>query len=422
MNEAKKEQHKSATKHAKNARSISQKKLVNISNTKQSTQYKPSNNNSIKHQQYKTSIQSTGTRHFGSVRKRRELNVAILLPLSGQYSRIGQSMLDAVQLASAELGTGRVNIVAVDAGSTLESAKTALLKLDNNIDVILGPVLAEQVEIVNRYSRNKDIANIVFINDKDFSKLGNLFMFGMPLEQQMSRILSYATQRGVKRVFTLIPNSSTGESIEALLVDYKNSREIIDFVAVKYNNHSKDVKDIDFSQSVEELQNKIITIPNYYEDAIILLPQSGSELRKISQRVELIKDVNLRKIKVICGSNFHDGGPFAITWSNNPWFADVTLSARADFAARFRATNKYNPNHLASLAYDAVALILAVIEQDNNNLMVFNPKSLLNKTGFEGINGVFRFAQDGSGERLLSVFKVDSNQVIEIDPALTSFE
>ncbi|MFV9988104.1 MAG: hypothetical protein AB8V46_03250, partial [Candidatus Midichloria sp.] len=97
-------------------------------------------------------------------------------------------------------------------------------------------------------------------------------------------------------------------------------------------------------------------------------------------------------------------------------------AARADFAARFRATNKYDPHHMASLAYDAVALILAVIEHDNNNLLVFNPKTLLNKAGFEGINGVFRFTKDGSGERLLSIFKIDSNQVIEIDPALTSFE
>ncbi|MDJ1407002.1 MAG: hypothetical protein MRQ13_01170 [Candidatus Midichloria sp.] len=49
---------------------------------------------------------------------------------------------------------------------------------------------------------------------------------------------------------------------------------------------------------------------------------------------------------------------------------------------------------------------------DNNNLLVFNPKTLLNKAGFEGINGVFRFTKDGSGERLLSIFKIDSNQVI----------
>ncbi|WHQ46980.1 MAG: hypothetical protein MTP17_01185 [Candidatus Midichloria sp.] len=73
------------------------------------------------------------------------------------------------------------------------------------------------------------------------------------------------------------------------------------------------------------------------------------------------------------------------------------------------ATNKYDPHHMASLACDAVALILAVVEHDNNNLLVFNPKTLLNKTGFKGINSVFRFARDGAGDRLLSIFKIDSN-------------
>ena len=421
--EIKKRQHKNATNHAQNARFNSQKKPDNVSGTKLSTkttlnnieQQNSNNSNSI------INIHPTSTRRFGSIRKRRELNIAILLPLSGQHARMGQSMLDAVQLASAELGTGRINMVAIDSGSTVESAATALSKLDNNIDVIVGPALTEQVEIVNRYSCNKDIANITFVNDKNFSKLSNLFMFGMPLEQQMSRVISYATQRGVKNIFTLIPNNSIGESIEALLIDYKNSREINNFIAVKYNNN-KDINAINFSQPVEELKTKITAFTNYHEDSIILLPQSGAELRKISQKFELIKDTNLKKTKVVCGSNFHDTGIFSITWSSDPWFADVATSSRADFAARFRATNKYDPHHLASLAYDAAALILAVIDQDNNNLMVFNPKSLLNKTGFEGINGVFRFAQDGSGERLLSVFKLDSNQVIEIDPALNSFK
>ncbi|MFV9927408.1 MAG: penicillin-binding protein activator [Candidatus Midichloria sp.] len=413
-----KNQHKSAVKHAQNAR-IAKK-------SSQYAQIKPDGNivispaKGIKSQATitpKTDLSG----HFGSIRRGRELNIAVLLPLSGQYAGMGQSMLDAVQLASAELGSGKINMIAIDAGSTPESAANALSNIGNNIDAIIGPVLKGQMEIVNRHSRAKDIANIAFINDRDFVNLGNLLMLGMPIEQQMSRVISYAAQKGAKNIFTIIPNNSLGESIEALLLDYKNSNEIKDFITVKYNE-TRSVINTNFTQAVQELKNKMSALPNYFEDAIILLPQSGNFLRKVSQNFEMLRDPNLKKIKVICGSQFHDSGPYSITWSNNPWFADVGLAARADFAARFRATNKYDPHHMASLAYDAVALILAVIEHDNNNLLVFNPKTLLNKAGFEGINGVFRFTKDGSGERLLSIFKIDSNQVIEIDPALTSFE
>ncbi|MDJ1407000.1 MAG: hypothetical protein MRQ13_01160 [Candidatus Midichloria sp.] len=55
------------------------------------------------------------------------------------------------------------------------------------------------MEIVNRHSRAKDIANIAFINDRDFVNLGNLLMLGMPIEQQVSRVISYAAQKGAKK-------------------------------------------------------------------------------------------------------------------------------------------------------------------------------------------------------------------------------
>ena len=410
----KKKHHKKAVKHAAVARKTSQKakdknvifKNINeVDKTKATNIVKPKD---VSH-------------HFGSIRTGRELNIAMIIPLSGQDARVGQSMLDAAQLASAELGTGRINIVIVDSGSTPESASKALANLNTKVDVIVGPVLESQMAAVHRYSRAKDIANITFVNDKDLVNMGNLLMFGMPIEQQMSRALSYAIQKGVKNIYTVLPNNSMGTSIESLLLEYKKSGDIKDFVIARYNSNVTSSK-IDFRPIVDELKNKVTIIPDYSEGAVLLLPQYGRELRKISQQFAMLQDTNFKLIKVICGSQFHDSGPYAITWSPEPWFADVETSARTAFSSRFQTTNKYVPDNMASLAYDAVALILAVVEQNKDNLLVFDPKTLLNKTGFEGINGVFRFDDDGSGERLLSMFKISSNQMVEIDQALPSFD
>ncbi|MDJ1406999.1 MAG: hypothetical protein MRQ13_01155 [Candidatus Midichloria sp.] len=122
-----KNQHKSAVKHVQNAR---------IAKNSQYAQIKPDSSIVISPAK---DIKSQATvtpktdllGHFGSIRRGRELNIAALLPLSGQYARMWQSMLDAVQLASAELGSGKINMIAVDAGSTPESAANALSNVGN---------------------------------------------------------------------------------------------------------------------------------------------------------------------------------------------------------------------------------------------------------------------------------------------------
>jgi branched-chain amino acid transport system substrate-binding protein len=360
------------------------------------------------------------TNSLGSIRSGKSLNIAVLLPLSGVSSNMGRSMLDAVQLASSEIGSSKVDLLIVDIGSTESSAKAALSSLAQSVDIVVGPVLKSQIAIVNRYSREHNIMNIALTSDESFIRMGNSVEFGMPVANQMDRLISYAIQKGAQNFYTILPNDSLGDNIGNLLLNYKSYDKLRDFLVVKYNKNDNEISDL--AQVIQEFKDKIKSIPNYQENAVILLPQSGNELRKIAQNFEMLRDPELKKLKVICGSDFHDSSPYAITWVSDTWFADAKLDGRLGFEARFRAANKYDANHLASLAYDAVALILAAVETKRDGLVVFDPNKILNKSGFEGINGVFRFFKDGSEERLFSIFKISSNQVIEIDPAPGSFD
>ena len=48
-------------------------------------------------------------------------------------------------------------------------------------------------------------------------------------------------------------------------------------------------------------------------------------------------------------------------------------------------------------------------------------KNLKQEIGFLGVNGLLRFANDGSNERALSIATIKKNKVKVIDPALKSF-
>ena len=73
----------------------------------------------------------------------------------------------------------------------------------------------------------------------------------------------------------------------------------------------------------------------------------------------------------------------------------------------------------ATLAYDAVALIAALVKTQGPQR--FSPETLTNPSGFSGIDGLFRFRADGTNERGLAVLRVTSSGAQVISPPPRSF-
>ena len=73
----------------------------------------------------------------------------------------------------------------------------------------------------------------------------------------------------------------------------------------------------------------------------------------------------------------------------------------------------------ATLAYDAVALIAALVK--TQGAQRFSPEVLTNPSGFSGIDGLFRFKADGTNERGLAVLRVAAAGPQVISPAPKSF-
>src|SRR4029077_11528633 len=74
---------------------------------------------------------------------------ALLVPLSGANAELGQAILDAAQLALFETPGERLILVPRDTGGTADGAtKAARGAIDDGGELILGPLLAAEVEAV----------------------------------------------------------------------------------------------------------------------------------------------------------------------------------------------------------------------------------------------------------------------------------
>jgi hypothetical protein len=89
------------------------------------------------------------------------------------------------------------------------------------------------------------------------------------------------------------------------------------------------------------------------------------------------------------------------------------------FSGRYRGKYGSEPVRTATLAYDAVALVAALVKTQGPAR--FSEQVLTNSSGFAGIDGVFRFHSDGTSERGLAVLRVTPQGGQVVSPAPKSF-
>src|SRR5262249_11047577 len=89
--------------------------------------------------------------------------VALLVPLSGGNAALGQAMLDAAQLALFEAPDDRLTLVPRDTGGNAEgAARAARAVIADGARLILGPLLAAEVDAVKPLARDAHLNIVAF--------------------------------------------------------------------------------------------------------------------------------------------------------------------------------------------------------------------------------------------------------------------
>ena len=96
-----------------------------------------------------------------------------------------------------------------------------------------------------------------------------------------------------------------------------------------------------------------------------------------------------------------------------------TSTGFRNFSGRYRSRYNQDPVRTATLVYDAVALVAALTKTQGQRR--FSAEVLTNTSGFNGIDGLFRFRRDGINQRGLAVMRVSPTGGQIISPAPRSF-
>jgi len=337
------------------------------------------------------------------------VKVAILLPLSGPKSALGQSMLQGAQMSLFEMGYTNFNLMPRDTGGTQNGAAAAATSAVNDgAQLILGPLFADSVRAVKPIARSKNINVIAFSTDWSLADNSTFLMGFMPFTQ-VERVARYALSKGFKDYALIAPQDTYGNAVSG-----KFSETIL-------QNGGALARSIRYDSADTAIRNQIESL-NSADFNAVFMPVGGSQTDLIASTLSY-NNLLPHQVKRLGTGLWDDPNIARQPNMDGGWFAAPSPSKRYHFEQKYTQSFGQPPARLATLAYDATALaaILAKNGYQRRNAPDYNFDAITNTNGFAGTDGVFRFKKNGLIERSLAILEIRNGSIVEIDRAPTRF-
>lgn len=371
--------------------------------------------------------------------------IAVLLPLTGQNAALGKAMLKATQMALFDLAGSNFALLPFDTKGTPQGAAAAAsAALESDISLILGPLLSTSVSAIGEKARARNIRVVAFSTDRSVAGRG-VYIMGFLPRTQVERVVTFAHNQGLSRFAILAPQDAYGYTVvdemkravekvdgvvtrvtlydTALAMNTEKLSEIVRDLA-NYDTRKQaldayraelEARDDEMSkQELESLEGQE-TLGDVDFDAI-LLPAGGDPLKSIAPLLSYY-DIDPKKVRFLGTGQWDDPTIGTEPALVGGWYATSGPKEWERFVRRYKERFQAKPPRLASLAYDATALA-AVLVGTGASLDDF---SLTTRGGFSGVDGVFRFHQDGLVERGLAVLQVGRRGPRVVSPAPAKF-
>jgi branched-chain amino acid transport system substrate-binding protein len=335
--------------------------------------------------------------------------VALILPLSatGNAGLAATSMKNAAEMALAEFKDPNIQLLVKDDAGTAQGAQQATQDaLAEGVEVILGPLFAHTVSAAGASARARGIPMIAFSTDANVAAHGVYLLSFLP-ESDVDRVVDYAIASGKRSFAGLVQDNPYGSVVEA-----------------------------EFQQAVARKGGRVIALERYPTDKAqmqeavrrigeaarqadtVFIPGGADAVPAVAQALAA-SGVGAKRVQLIGTGLWDDPRIFAEASLQGGWFPAPDSAGFRSFSNRYRARFGQDPVRTATLAYDAVSLVVGLVKANGPHR--FTEDVLTNPSGFAGIDGIFRFRPDGTNQRGLAVLRVTSSGGQVVSPAPKAF-
>ena len=339
-----------------------------------------------------------------------QVRIGLILPLSapGNAGIAATSMKNAAEMALAEFKEPNIQLLVKDDAGTPQGAQLgAQQAIAEGAEIIIGPLFAQSVRAVGQVARASNIPVIAFSTDASVAARG-VYLLSLLPESDVRRIVDFAIARGKRSFAALLPDNGYGAVVEAAFQQEVARRRGRMVALEKYPlDPSKMVEPIKrLAQAASRVDSILIA------DGADAVPQVVASLAA--------SGVNPKRMQLLGTGLWDEPRIHSTAALEGGWYAAPESTGFRNFSGRYRSRYGQDPVRTATLAYDAVALVAALVKQQPGPQR-FSEQTLTTTSGFAGIDGIFRFRSDGTNERGLAVMRVAPSGGQVISPAPRAF-
>ena len=356
-----------------------------------------------------------------------KIKIGLIVPLSGEYSYIGNSIIKSVRLAINKIDNQRIEIIPKDTKSNpIDSLRVSKKLYEEGVRIIIGPVFNESTKYLDEL---KDVTFVSFTN-KIYQNPSNVISAGVNAISQINTIKKFKKIKKLERSIFLIPKTEYKKEIE-LAIKKTNIKLKDKFIydkeptlltkqiekLTRYSQRKQNLKD-----EIKRIENSSITNKNKKLETLkkrdtlgginfdsVIIADFDESLKSVATSL-LYTDVSSKRISYIALNQWFDKSLLKETSLQPIYFPSVNKENYDQFVEDFSNNFNSQPNQISFLSYDLIGLIYFLL-YDND--FIINKNIFYKKNKFKGKIGIFEINKNVITHKL-NFYSAENNKFIKI--------
>ena len=332
-----------------------------------------------------------------------KIKIGLVVPLSGEYKEVGNSILKSARLAINKIDDLRMEIVPRDTKSNPETTLRVSKELyEQGIKIIIGPVFNKNLIYLDELNK----VTFLSLSNTNINNPKNVISGGINAISQINAIKKFQEFAKLERSILLVPNSEFKNEIEDAVKKTKiklKDKFIYDSDPTILTSQIE--KLTRYPQRKQNLKNEIIRLKNSNESNIkkkisnlekkdtlgginfdsVIIADFDESLKSVTTSL-LYTDVSSNRVIYITLNQWFDKSILKEENLQPIYFPSINKENYDNFVSEyFNIYNEY-PNQISFLSFDLVGLVYFLIYKND---FIINNKIFYKKNKFKGKIGIF---------------------------------
>ena len=356
-----------------------------------------------------------------------KIKIGLIVPISGEHSRLGNSIIKSVRLAINKIDDSRIEVVPKDTGANPINALRVSKELyDQGVRVVIGPLFNESTKYLEEL---KDMTFISLTN-KIYGNPSNVISAGVNAISQINTIKKFTKFKNLERSIFLIPKTDYKKEVDLAITEtniklkdkfyYDTDPTLLTGQIEKLTRYSQRKQNL--KDEIKRLENSLIqnkekrienlkkkdTLGGINFDSVIIADFDES-LKSVATSL-LYTDISSKRISYLTLNQWFDESLLKETSLQPIYFPSINKKNYDIFIDEYNSIYKSKPNQISFLSYDIVGLVYYLIYKNDFKI---SDNIFYKKNKFKGKIGIFEINKNIITHQL-NFYSIENNQFKKI--------